>query len=329
MQARITGIGCHLPSKVLTNTELEKMVDTTHEWIVTRTGMQERRIAAEDEHASQMGIEAGKKAMERAGVSPLQVDLVLVATMTPDYITPSTATIIQHALGCEKAAALDISAACTGFLYGLATAKAYVEAKMVRCVLVVATEKISPFVDWSDRTTCVLFGDGAGACVVQDTGPGWLIGQTVLGADGEQQDLFKIAGGGSRNPASEQTLAAGGHYLSMQGRELFRHAVRRLAQVTDECVHKNGFTSADLAWIVCHQANARILDAVAEKLGTAPEKVYKTLHKYGNTSASSVIIAFDELCQEHGHQIKNEDKILMLAFGAGLTWGASVLEKTS
>lgn len=327
MQARITGIGCYLPSNVLSNKDLEKIVDTTHEWIYTRTGMHERRIAAEGEHASHMGIEASKKAMAEAGISASQVDLILVATMTPDYLTPSTASIIQHALGCQNAAALDISAACTGFLYGLATAKAYIEAKMAKCVLVIATEKISPFIDWTDRSTCVLFGDGAGACVVQDEGHGWLVGQTVLGADGEQQDLFKISGGGSRNPATEQTLASKDHYVSMQGRELFRHAVRRLSQVTDECIHKNGYLNDDVDWIVCHQANVRILDAVAEKLGAAPEKVYKTLHKYGNTSASSVIIAFDELCQEHGSGFKPDEKVLMLAFGAGLTWGASVLQK--
>lgn len=325
MQARITGVGCYLPSKVLTNQDLEKMVDTTHEWIVTRTGMQERRIAAEHEHASHMGVEAARKAMEDASISPEQVDLILVATMTPDYLTPSTATLIQHALGCEKAAALDISAACTGFVYALATAKAFVESKMAHCVLVIATEKVSSFVDWKDRSTCVLFGDGAGACVVQGQGSGWLIGKTVLGADGSQESLFKIASGGSRNPASYESLSQGGQYLSMEGRELFRHAVRRLSQVADECIEKNKLHGDELDWIVCHQANARILDAVAQKLGANPEKVYKTLHKYGNTSASSVVIAFYELSQDS--RLKASDKILMLAFGAGLTWGACVLQR--
>jgi 3-oxoacyl-[acyl-carrier-protein] synthase-3 len=326
-QARITGVGCYLPSKILTNQDLEKIVDTTDEWIVTRTGMKERRIASEDEHASYMGVESAKKAMSQAGVISSDVDLILVATMTPDYLTPSTSTIIQHELGCSNIAALDISAACTGFLYAIATAKAYIESGMAHCVLVIATEKLSSFINWADRRTCVLFGDGAASCVVQSSGAGWLIGQTVLGADGSQQNLFKIAAGGSRCPATQETVLEGDHYLTMEGTELFRHAVRRLCQVADECIEKNNLRSEDLDWIVCHQANSRILDAVTQKLGAPAEKVYKTLHKYGNTSASSVLIAFHELCQEPS--LKTSDKVLIMAFGAGLTWGAAVLQHTS
>lgn len=323
VQARIIAQGSYLPARVMTNHDLEKIVDTSHEWIVTRTGMKERRIANGDEYASHMGAKAAAIALERASVCPEDVDLILVATMTPDYLTPSTAALIQQELGCTRAGAVDLSAACTGYLYALATAKAYIESSMVQHVLVIATEKLSSFVNWQDRSTCVLFGDGAGACIVSSKGRGMKIGQVVLGADGEQQELFKIPGGGSRQPASVQSLNEGAHFLTMEGRELFRHAVRRLCQSADECLHKNHLRHEDIDWIVCHQANARILEAVAQKLELDPTRVYKNLEKYGNTSASSVAIALDELCQDASLEPFNN--VLLLAFGAGLTWGGAVL----
>ena len=324
--ARIIGTGSYLPERVLSNVDLEKMVDTSDDWILTRTGMKERRLAHENEHTSFMGSEAAKKAMEDAGVAAADIDMILVATLSPDYAFPSTAAIIQADLKAEKAAALDFQAACTGYVYGLSLARAYVESGLCKNVLLIASEKLSSIVDYEDRTTCVLFGDGAGASVISDEGEGLAIKHVCLGADGNQAELLIMPAGGSRHPASKDTVERRLHYLKMDGKEVFKHAVRRMEAAANQCLKEVGIKMDDIRWLVPHQANIRIINALAKRFEMPDDRVFKTIHKYGNTSASSVIIALDELRKEQ--PIKSEEHLLLVAFGAGLTWGASVLTQT-
>lgn len=323
VKARIIGLGSYLPKRVMTNQELEGMVDTSDEWIVSRTGMKERRIAKEDEFTSDMGYNAAKLAIY--GTSPEEIDLIIVATMTPDYPSPSTAALIQAKLGATKAAAFDVQAACTGFIYGLSVAKAYVESGMYKKVLLIASEKMSSVIDYKDRNTCVLFGDGAAAALVADSGEGLHIDTISLGADGELDQLVIIPGGGSRHPASHETVDSGMHYFKMAGKEVFKHAVRRMGAAIVECLAKAGVDDHQVSWLVPHQANIRIIEAIAKNLNLPMDKVYQTLHKYGNTSGSSIAIALDELVKEDKIQVG--DHILLVAFGGGLTWGASILTK--
>lgn len=322
-QAKIIGTGSYLPNKVLTNADLEKIVDTSDDWIVSRTGMRERRIAAEGEYTSNMGVQAAKNAIEKAKIDPKSIELILVATLTPDYIFPSTACLIQQALGIEGAAAMDIQAACTGYIYALSTAKAFIEAGLYSTILIVASEKLSAIVDYQDRSTCVLFGDGASACVVSSHGKGLVIRNVVLGCDGEQTEILKMPGGGSRNPASHETIDQKLHYIKMEGRETFKHAVRRMESSSKECIEKAGLSESDISWLVPHQANIRIIDAIAKRFQVPSDRVFITVDKYGNTSASSIGIALDELLAEK--TISSGDHILLTAFGAGLTWGSTVL----
>jgi len=322
-QAKIIGTGSYLPEKVLTNHDFEKMVETSDEWIVSRTGMKERRIAREDEFTSDMGLEAAKKALEAAQLQSDAIDMILVATLTPDYTFPSTACLIQSQLKATRAAAFDIQAACTGYLYGLSIAKAFVESGLYKNVLLIASEKLSSIINYKDRSTCVLFGDGASACVVSSTGKGLLIHDVCLGADGQQADLLILPAGGSRMPASQKTVADGCHFLRMGGNETFKHAVRRMEAASKEAIDRAGLKGEDISWLVPHQANIRIIEALAKRFEISMEKVFLTLPKYGNTSASSLGIALDELLR--GHPLKTGEHILLAAFGAGLTWGASVL----
>ncbi|WP_249274840.1 beta-ketoacyl-ACP synthase III [Candidatus Protochlamydia amoebophila] len=323
--ARITGVGSYLPERVLSNQDLEKMVETSDDWIVSRTGIRERRLADAKEFPSDMGTYAAQKALKNANLKAEQIDMILVATMSPDYISPSTANLIQAHLGASKAAAMDIQAACTGFLYGLSVAKAYIESNMYRHVLVIATEKMSAFIDYKDRTTCVLFGDGAAAAVVKGEGEGLKIDSLCLGADGELANLVLIPGGGSRKPASIETVSEGLHYFKMSGNEVFKHAVRRMSAAARECLVRAELQESDVSWLIPHQANKRIIDAIAKNFNFPDEKVYQTVHKYGNTSASSIAIALDELIKEHSFE--NGEHFLLTAFGGGLTWGASILTK--
>ena len=323
MTAKIIGTGSYLPQRILTNGDLEKMVDTSDEWIVSRTGMKERRIAEKDEHTSDMGTAAALKAMEAAHVSPSDIDLILVATLTPDYAFPSTACLIQAQLKAPQAVAVDMQAACSGYLYGLMMAKSFVESGQYRTVLLVASEKLSSIVNYKDRNTCVLFGDGASACVVSAQGKGLVIRNVNLGADGELANLLILPAGGSRKPASAETVCGGEHYLQMEGKEVFKHAVRRMESSAKQCLDQLGLTEGDISWLIPHQANMRIIEALAKRFEVPMEKVYMTIHKYGNTSASSVGIALDELLREH--KMESGDHLLLAAFGAGLTWGASVL----
>jgi len=321
-KAKIIGTGSYLPKKVLSNADLEKMVDTSDEWIVTRTGMRERRIAAKDEFTSTLGVKAAKKAIKNAGIKPQDVDLILVATLTPDYIFPSTACLIQSELEIE-AAALDIQAACSGYIYGLSLAKAYVEAGLYKNILLVASEKLSSIVDYEDRSTCVLFGDGAAACVVSSEGKGLVLGDVVLGSDGCQADILIMPAGGSRNPATSDTVQAKMHAIKMGGQEVFKHAVRRMESSSKECIEKAGLKEEDIRWLIPHQANIRIIDAIAKRFHVPSDRVVITVDKYGNTSASTIGIALDELLSEN--KVSPGDTILLTAFGAGLTWGSMVL----
>ena len=322
-QARIIGTGSYLPEKVLSNLDLEKMVETTDEWIVTRTGMKERRIAGSDEFTSDMGVQAALRAMESADVRAEQIDMILFATLTPDFMFPSTACLLQSRLKAVNAGAVDIQAACTGYIYALSQAKAYVESGLYQNVLVVASEKLSSIIDYQDRNTCVLFGDGASACVVSNRGEGLFIRDVRLGADGELSDVLMLPAGGARKPASQQTVSSCEHYLKMAGKEVFKHAVRRMEMASKMCLERVGLKESDISWLVPHQANIRIIEAIAKRFEVPMERVFLTIHKYGNTSASSVGIALDELLNTH--PLQNGDNLLITAFGAGLTWGSSVL----
>ncbi len=326
MKARIIGTGSYLPEKVLTNQDLEKMVDTSDEWIFTRTGMKERRLARSDEYTSDMGFHAAEKAISEAGISPEQIDLILVATITPDYTFPSTACLLQSRLKAVNAAAVDVQAACTGYIYCLSQAKAFIESGLYQNILIVAAEKLSSIVNYADRNTCVLFGDGASACVVSAHGSGLLIRDVRLGADGELAELLILPAGGSRSPASVETVTAQQHFLKMEGKEVFKHAVRRMESASKQCLDKAGVAESEISWLIPHQANMRIIDAIAKRFEVPEGRVYLTLHKYGNTSASSVGIALDELLKEH--RVHPGENLLLTAFGAGLTWGASVLTAT-
>lgn len=322
-KARIISTGSYLPKKVLSNSDLEKMVDTSDEWIFSRTGMKERRLAAADEPTSEMGFQAAKKAIEKAGINVEEIELILFATLTPDYPIPSTACLIQARLGAFNAAAIDLQAACTGYIYALSQAKAYIESGMYRSILIVASEKLSSIVNYQDRATCVLFGDGAAACVVAAEGKGLFISDICLGADGRLAELLIIPAGGSKKPASIETVQSNQHYLQMEGKELFKHAVRRMEMAASCCLERASLKKEQIKWLIPHQANMRIIEAIAKRFDVPMERVFLTLHKYGNTSASSVGIALDELLKEK--DLEEGDNILLVAFGAGLTWGATIL----
>lgn len=325
LKARLIGLGSYLPRKVLSNQDLEKLVETTDEWIFTRTGIRERRIAAADEFPSDMGAQAALQAIESAGLKSDDIEMIIVATMSPDFISPSTANLIQAKINANNAAAMDIQAACTGFLYCLSMAKAFVESGTYRNVLVVATEKMSAFIDYQDRSTCVLFGDGAAAAVISSQGEGLRIDSLCLGSDGQLSDLVKIPAGGSRHPASKETVSSGMHHFKMSGNEVFKHAVRRMSAAARDCLARAGLEEEDVSWLVPHQANKRIIDAITKNFNFDEDKVYQTLHKYGNTSASSIAIALHELMQEQ--EFEEGEHLLLTAFGGGLTWGAAILTK--
>lgn len=321
--ARIVGMGSYVPEKILTNADLEKMVDTNDEWIVSRTGIKERRIAAEGECSSHMGTQAAMRAFENCSVRKDQIDMLIVATMTPDFVAPSTASLIQAQLGIPAVPTMDVQAACTGFIYALSMAKAYVESGMYSHVLVIASEKMSTVVDYTDRNTCVLFGDGASAAIVTNYGKGLSVNAVTMGTEGALAEIVYVPGGGSRIPASIKSLEEKQHYIVLNGREVFKNAVRRMAASAEECLKAEGLSQEDLTWMIPHQANERIIDAIAKNLEFPQEKIYKTVHKYGNTSAASVPLALDELIRNEA--LKKGDRLLLVAFGAGLTWGSVIL----
>ena len=320
----IEAVGSYVPEKVLTNADLEKMVDTSDEWITSRTGIQQRRIACHDEYTSDMAAKAGSLALERAGVSAEQVDLIIVATITPDMLFPSTACLVQQKLGARKAAAFDIEAACSGFIYALEIAQQFIMSHTYDVVLVIGAEKLSSIIDWKDRNTCVLFGDGAGAAVLMNRPNTHGLLTACMGADGTKGGLLSMPAGGSRQPATLDSVNARLHYLRMDGKETFKSAVNAMYTAAQTALRRCELDITQIKMVIPHQANRRIIDAVGERLGATPEQVFVNLHKYGNTSAASVAIALDEAVQTG--KIQRGDLILLMVFGAGLTWGAAVIE---
>ncbi len=320
----LAGIGSYVPETVLTNAELAARVETSDEWITSRTGIRERRIASPDQAASDLGAEAARRALADAGVQAAEVDLIITATLSPDTVFPSTACLIQHQIGASRAWCFDIQAACSGFLYALDVAHQHLLTGRARTALVIGTEKLSAVTDWEDRTTCVLFGDAAGAAVLRAGGPGRGLMTTILGSDGSLGDLLMIPGGGSRRPTSAETLRNREHYIRMKGREVFKHAVTNMTQAAKEAIAASGLHHDDIAWVVPHQANARIIQAIAQRLELPQEKVFMNVQRYGNTSAASVGLALDELARSG--RLRAGDNVVLVAFGGGFTWGASVLE---
>ncbi len=319
MGARIQGTGSFVPARVLTNVDLERMVETSDAWIVERTGIRERRIVASGESCSDLAVKAAERALEAAGVAAADLDLILVATCTGDAPLPATACLLQHRLGAQRAAACDISAACSGFVYALAVGDAYVRSGYGR-VLVVGSEVMSMLMDWTDRGTCILFGDGAGAVVLGPAADGQGILSSHLHSDGTLWDLICVPGGGSAAPPSEKMLAEGLQYLKMKGNETFKVAVRTMEEVAREALSANGLSVEDLDLYIPHQANLRIIKAVASRLGLPMEKVVMNMDRYGNTSAASIPLALDEAVR--GGRVREGNLILMEAFGGGLTWGS-------
>jgi 3-oxoacyl-[acyl-carrier-protein] synthase-3 len=320
----ITGVGSYLPARILTNADLEKMVDTSDEWIVTRTGIRSRRLAAKDEFTSDMAAHAAQRAMKKAGVTADQIDLIIVATITPDLPFPATACIVQQKIGARQAAAFDLEAACSGFIYGLEIGQQFIMSRTYDNVLVIGAEKLSSIVDWTDRNTCVLFGDGAGAAVLQGRPNSHGLLTAVMGADGSKGNLIHMPGGGSRCPASVASVNARLHFLRMEGKETFKNAVQAMLTAAREALRRCELDITKIKCVIPHQANQRIIDAVGERLGATPEQLFINLDRYGNTSAASVAIALDEAVSSG--RIQRGDLILLIVFGAGLTWGAAVIE---
>lgn len=320
----ITGIGSYLPERILTNADLEKMVDTTDEWIRRRTGIRERHIAAENQATSDMASEAAQKALADAGLTAEDVQLIIVATVTPDMPFPSTACFVQQKIGASQAFCFDLEAACAGFLYGLKVAKRFVGAGTVDVALVIGADKLSGVTDWEDRATCVLFGDGAGAAVVQPTETGRGIMSGFMGSDGTLTDLLKIPAGGSRHPTTVDTVANRLHYMKMNGREVFKHAVRYMCDAGQKVLDRCGITIDEVDCVIPHQANMRIIQAIADRFDASLDKFYINLDRVGNMSAASVPVALDEAVREG--RIKRGDILLFIVFGGGFTWGATAVE---
>ncbi|BDU50378.1 beta-ketoacyl-ACP synthase III [Haliovirga abyssi] len=320
----IVGLGSYLPEKVLTNKDLEKIVDTTDEWIKSRTGIEERRIAAKEEATSDLAIKAAKKALEDANVSPEEIDLVIVSTITPDFAFPATAAIVQDKIGASNAAAFDLEAACTGFVYGLAVGGNFIATGMYKKVLVIGSEALSRIMDWEDRNTCVLFGDGASAAVLGEVEDGYGLLSYDLGADGSGGHTLDQPGGGSRNPASDETVNKKMHYLRMKGKEVFKFAVTALPKTTLKTLENLNMTPDDVDLYVPHQANVRIIEAAAKKLKQPVSKFHMNMNKFGNTSSASIGIALDELYKND--KLKKGDNIVLVGFGAGLTYGSCLIK---
>ncbi len=323
IHARITGTGSYAPKKIITNQDLEKLVDTSDEWITERTGIKERRIAEKGQSTSDLAYEAAHKALKAAKLSPQELDLILMATTTPDMLMPNLGCVVQDKLGAKKAAAFDIYAACSGFLYGLSVANAFIKAEVYNNILLVGAESLSRFVDWEDRTTCVLFGDGAGAVVLQRHAGKRGVLSTHLHSDGAFGNLLNIPGGGASHPATHDTVRKRMHYVKMKGNETFKIAVRALEGAVQEALEHNKVKPEEIDFLVPHQANLRIIQAMAQRLNMPMEKVVLTIHKYGNTSAASIPMALDEAVRDG--RIKENHLLLFEAFGGGLTWASALV----
>jgi 3-oxoacyl-[acyl-carrier-protein] synthase-3 len=323
----IIGTGSYMPEKVMTNDDLSKFVDTSDEWITSRTGIKARRIAADDQATSDLASEAARRAMAAAGVKPEDINLIVVATVTPDMFFPSTACIVQRKIGASNAVCFDISAACSGFLYALQVARHFINTGNRTTALVIGAEKLSSLINWSDRNTCVLFGDGAGAVVIQradeeQDAPGRVL-STVMGSDGNLTDLLKVPGGASACPITAENVLSRPNTIHMEGRETFKHAVTRMCQASEQALEIAGLKKEDIAMVIPHQANARIITAIADRLGLPPEKTFINLDQYGNTSAATIPVALDEAHRQG--KIKRGDIVLLVAFGGGFTWASSVV----
>ena len=324
LHAHVVGWGKHVPQRVLTNDDLSQLVETSDEWIVSRTGIRERRIAADDETTATMAISASRRALDVARLRPANLDLIVVCTITPDHLFPATACLVQDALGARRAAAFDLSAGCSGFVYGLAVAADVLRAGSYRTALVVGAESLSRITDWRDRETCVLFGDGAGAVVLQAGENEGGVLATVLGADGSGADMLIQPAGGSRMPASHLTVADRSHYLKMKGREVFRFAVHTIPAATRQVMSKTGLPVSSIDLLIPHQANKRILESAARQLRLPEHTLYSNVERYGNTSAASIPIALCEAAEQG--RLQQGDLVVCVGFGAGLTWGAAAVQ---
>ncbi|MCK9860576.1 beta-ketoacyl-ACP synthase III [Paenibacillus sp. ATY16] len=319
----IIGTGKYVPDRILSNQELEQMVETNDEWIVTRTGIRERRLAAAEQATSDLAYQASLKAIDAAGIAIEDIDLIIVSTITPDTFFPSTACLLQEKLGAKKAAAFDLSAACSGFIYGLATASNMIATGMYKHVLVVGAETLSRITDYTDRNTCILFGDGAGAVVLGQVEEGRGFKSFELGADGGGGDLLKVSGGGSRMPSTAESVASKQHFIHMAGNEVFKFAVRIMGNAAEEALRKAGMSKEDINLLVPHQANVRIIQSALNRLDLSEEKCMVNLDKYGNMSAASIPVALAEAVEQG--RVNDGDCLVFVGFGGGLTWGASVL----
>ena len=324
INSKITGTGSFAPRRILTNYDLEKIVETSDEWILTRTGIRERRIAEDGTGPSDLSLEASGIALREANLEPDQIDLILLGTVTPDYLLPSTACILQDKLKAKNAAVLDIAAACSGFIYGLSIASAFIAIGQYRNVLVIGVETLSKITNWEDRNTCVLFGYGAGAAVVSATTEDRGILGTFLSGDGSLADLLHIPMGGAKAPLTRENIGLKQHYISMKGNEVFKSAVRAMESSAKRIIQEVGLSSEDIDLLIPHQANIRIIEALAKRLKVPMEKVYVNIDRYGNTSAASVPIALDE-ARKNG-AIKEGSNTVLVAFGAGFTWGSAVIK---
>jgi len=322
IRATITSVGHFLPEDKLTNFDLEKMVETNDEWIRTRTGIEERRILKDPEKAtSYMAAEAAKEALEEAGVQPEEVDLIIVATVTPDYIFPSTACLVQDAIGAKNAFAFDLSAACSGFIYALTNGAAFIESGRYKKVLVIGADKMSSIIDYTDRTTCIIFGDGAGAVLLEPSTDGTGIIDSIHYTEGDTNCHLVQKGGGSRYPASHETVDQHMHFIKQDGKAVFKKATVGMADVSAEIMERNNLTPDDVKWLVPHQANLRIIDATARRMGLGTEKVMININKYGNTTAGTIPLCL----YDWKDQLSNGDGLILTAFGGGFTWGAVYL----
>lgn len=322
----IIGTGSYTPERVMSNADIEKIVDTTDEWITTRTGIKERRLAADGEATSDLAAIAARRAMDDAGVSADEIDLIIIATISPDMFFPSTACFVQQKIGAQNAVAYDISAACSGFLFAIQQANQSMCSGASKTVLVIGAEKLSTFINWGDRATCVLFGDGAGAIVMRsgEVKNGHKVISTDLGTDGSKTDILKIPGGGSALPLTCENISERPNTIYMEGQEVFKQAVTAMSRSCVHALEKAGITQEELSLVIAHQANKRIIDAIAKRLGLSEKQTFINLHKYGNTSAASIAIALDEANREG--RLAPGDNLLLVAFGAGLTWASAVVK---
>ncbi len=322
--AGIIATGSYMPETIVTNADLEKLVDTNEEWIISRTGIEQRRISDENTATSDIATKAAQNALSKAGLKAEDIDLIMVATVTPDMAFPSTACIVQKNLGAVNAAAFDLEAACSGFIYGITIAEQFIKTGFYKNILVIGAETLSKITDYTDRNTCVLFGDGAGAAIISEVEAGYGILSTYIGARGEDGNLLIQPAGGSRLPASQKTLDERQHFIKMDGSEVFKFAIKIMGEAAEKALASCGLTKEDIDYLIPHQANTRIIESATKRLKISPEKVYVNVNKYGNMSAASIAVALDEASDKG--MLKDGDVVVLVGFGGGLTWGATVLK---